>query len=67
MKFPRITTDFMLWESSRPSQVPVQDLMTDFGLATTTFSMCKSGIHIGKGGKLDYNYFLTSFVFAYRI
>lgn len=43
----------MLWESSRPSQVPVQDLMTDLSLGTTTFSMCKSGIHIGKKDKYN--------------
>jgi len=37
----------MLWESSRPSQGPAQDLMADINLGANTFSMCKSGIHMG--------------------
>ncbi|XP_059486897.1 autophagy-related protein 2 homolog A [Neocloeon triangulifer] len=44
--YNRITTDFMLWEPSRPSSAPAPDLMSEVTLNTTAFSMCKSGIHM---------------------
>ncbi|CAB3388360.1 Hypothetical predicted protein [Cloeon dipterum] len=45
--YNRITTDFMLWEPSRPSNAaPSPDLMSNMSIYTTAFSMCKSGIHL---------------------